>query len=214
MYKLIIVEAVAFCKNNQAYMVVVFQLSPDTTPFNHITYVPGSFPASPYSVIRSYVMDVKMVGAPIQLSDQVFSSGEVGDGIRKQALILNTAKGLVVITGCAHPGVVKVVTRAQQHLKRDVYLAMGGFHRKGMSASEIQGIIIMLQEMGVKRLPPATVRERWPWLFFDRSRAMFSSQGAWERLLRHLQRKLSSTNLVLAKHDHSCAYIIFLRKFP
>ena len=152
MYKLIIVEAVAFCKNNQAYMVVVFQLSPDTTPFNHITYVPGSFPASPYSVIRSYVMDVKMVGAPIQLSDQVFSSGEVGDGIRKQALILNTAKGLVVITGCAHPGVVKVVTRAQQHLKRDVYLAMGGFHLKGVSASEIQGTIIMLQEMGVKKI--------------------------------------------------------------
>jgi hypothetical protein len=88
---------------------------------------------------------------------------------------------------------------------------MGGFHLIGMSASEIQTIIIMLREMGAKRLPPATVRERWPWLFLDRSGAMISSQGAWERLLRLLQRKLSSTNLVLAKHDHGCAYIIFSR---
>jgi hypothetical protein len=39
MYKLIIVEAVAFCKNNQAYMVVVLQLSPDNTPFNHFYYI-------------------------------------------------------------------------------------------------------------------------------------------------------------------------------
>ena len=276
MYKLIIVEAVVFCKNNQAYMVVVFQLSPDNTPFKHfllynirteylvlvghkgdvslwlssnmentqpqaaplkitvifnnlayntllrtswgfaclvetagrailfdaggdgevllsnmnhlgvdpgtidmvvlshihadhtggledflhssshpLTYVPESFPASFYSVIRSYGVDVKMVGAPIQLCDQVFSSGEMGDGIREQALILDTAKGLIVITGCAHPGVVKVVTRAKQHLNRDVYLAMGGFHLKGMSASEIQGIIIMLQEMGVKKIAPS-----------------------------------------------------------
>jgi 7,8-dihydropterin-6-yl-methyl-4-(beta-D-ribofuranosyl)aminobenzene 5'-phosphate synthase len=56
-------------------------------PSSHpITYVPESFPASFYSVIRSYGVDVKMVGAPIQLSGQVFSSGEMGNGIREQAL--------------------------------------------------------------------------------------------------------------------------------
>lgn len=79
----------------------------------------------------------------------------MGDGIREQALILDTAKGLIVITGCAHPGVVKVVTRAKQVLNRDAYLAVGGFHLKGMSASEIQAIIIMLQEMGVKKVAPS-----------------------------------------------------------
>jgi hypothetical protein len=36
MYKLITVEAVVFCKNTRAYMVVVFQVPPDNTSFNHI----------------------------------------------------------------------------------------------------------------------------------------------------------------------------------
>ena len=118
------------------------QLNPQVT-----TYIPESFPASFQQAVKSCGVDVKTVGAPVQLSGQLFSSGEMGEEIREQALILDTAKGLVVITGCAHPGVVNVVRKAKEHLNRDVYLLMGGSHLKGMSSSQVQGIITKLKEM-------------------------------------------------------------------
>lgn len=46
----------------------------------------------------------------------------------EQALLLETHKGLVIITGCAHPGIVHLLEVAQQRLKKPIYLVLGGFH--------------------------------------------------------------------------------------
>jgi 7,8-dihydropterin-6-yl-methyl-4-(beta-D-ribofuranosyl)aminobenzene 5'-phosphate synthase len=126
------------------------QLNPKVT-----TYLPESFPATFQQAIKSCGVDVKTVGAPVQLSGRVFSSGEMGEGISEQALILDSAKGLIVITGCAHPGVVNVVRKAKQRFDRDVYLFMGGSHLKGMSSRQVQEIITVLKEMGVKKVAPS-----------------------------------------------------------
>ena len=119
------------------------------------TYLPESFPASFQQGLKSCGVNVKTVGVPMQLSDGVFSSGEMGDSIREQALILDTTKGLIVITGCAHPGVANVVRKAKEQLNRDVYLVMGGSHLKGMSTIQIQEIITLLREIGVKKVAPS-----------------------------------------------------------
>ncbi len=53
---------------------------------------------------------------------------------KEQSLIIDSKKGLVVITGCAHPGVVNIVERAKELMKKDkVYLVLGGFHHPPIS---------------------------------------------------------------------------------
>jgi 7,8-dihydropterin-6-yl-methyl-4-(beta-D-ribofuranosyl)aminobenzene 5'-phosphate synthase len=79
----------------------------------------------------------------------------MGDRIKEQALILETMNGLVVVTGCAHPGIVNVVRKAKALLKQDVYLALGGFHLMGMSRKQIGEIIHQLKSMGVKQVAPS-----------------------------------------------------------
>ncbi len=65
----------------------------------------------------------------IKICDNVFTTGEMGTDIKENALIIRTVKGLVVITGCAHPGIVEIVQKAKQMFPGDdVYLVMGGFH--------------------------------------------------------------------------------------
>jgi len=50
-------------------------------------------------------------------------------GTLENALIIQTAKGLVIITDCAHPGIMEIVQRAKSMFPKDfVYLVMGGFH--------------------------------------------------------------------------------------
>ena len=63
-----------------------------------------------------------------KLFDDVYSTGALrGFFIKEQALAIKTKKGLVIITGCAHPGVVNLVKAAQQ-IDKKIYLVLGGFH--------------------------------------------------------------------------------------
>ena len=79
----------------------------------------------------------------------------MGRTIKEQALIVDTAEGLIVITGCAHPNVADMAEQAQVYLGKDIYLLMGGFHLGGRSDAEIQAIIQRLQALGVKKLAPS-----------------------------------------------------------
>jgi len=122
----------------------------------HITVcLPESFPVSFQKAIRSGGAFVKAVGSPMRIFDKVYSSGEMGDWIREQALVLETSNGLVIITGCAHPGIVNIVRKAREHFKDDVYLVMGGFHLGGKANAQIQEVIHSLKELGVKKVAPS-----------------------------------------------------------
>ena len=78
----------------------------------------------------------------------------MGTGIEEQALILRTTEGIIVITGCAHPGVVEMTKKAKEIVKEDILLVMGGFHLHNHSASTIDSIIEQFRKIGVKYAGP------------------------------------------------------------
>jgi 7,8-dihydropterin-6-yl-methyl-4-(beta-D-ribofuranosyl)aminobenzene 5'-phosphate synthase len=122
----------------------------------HVTvYLPESFPASFRQAIQDCGARVKTVGKPAQLFAQVHSTGEMGEWIKEQSLILETPKGLVVITGCAHPGIVQIAERSKGLLKKDIYMVVGGFHLAGTSITRICKIIQKLKDLGVEKVAPS-----------------------------------------------------------
>jgi 7,8-dihydropterin-6-yl-methyl-4-(beta-D-ribofuranosyl)aminobenzene 5'-phosphate synthase len=58
------------------------------------------------------------------------ASGLVEDNIPEDSsLVLDTPKGLVIITGCGHAGIVNIVTLAEKHFAdRPIYGIVGGLH--------------------------------------------------------------------------------------
>jgi hypothetical protein len=54
--------------------------------------------------IKRYRCEVIEVSNGTKISKGVATTGELNRGIKEQAVLLNTQKGLIVITGCAHPG--------------------------------------------------------------------------------------------------------------
>jgi 7,8-dihydropterin-6-yl-methyl-4-(beta-D-ribofuranosyl)aminobenzene 5'-phosphate synthase len=79
----------------------------------------------------------------------------MGDWLKEQSLILETPKGLVIITGCAHPGIVQIVAKAKDLLKKDIYMVVGGFHLIGTSTTRILEIIQKLKDFGVEKVAPS-----------------------------------------------------------
>ncbi len=68
--------------------------------------------------------EVTMVKDPIQIRDNVFSSGEL-EGI-EQSLAVKTDRGIFVLTGCAHPAMKSILGAAAKFGK--LYGIAGGFH--------------------------------------------------------------------------------------
>ena len=95
---------------------------------------------------------VVVVAKLVEICKNVYVTTPTGDDVIEQALVLDTKKGLVVITGCSHPGVAKIARKAKEELKRDIYMICGGTHLSQRSEPDVQSAIAGLKELGVKRV--------------------------------------------------------------
>jgi 7,8-dihydropterin-6-yl-methyl-4-(beta-D-ribofuranosyl)aminobenzene 5'-phosphate synthase len=108
------------------------------------------------------------VSAPMEIATNISSTGEMRAGIPEQALIVETAKGLVVITGCAHPGIDLIAAQATRQTGREIYLLAGGFHLSGASDRRVRDLISRLKALDVKKVAPShCTGERAAELFRD-----------------------------------------------
>ncbi|MEW6685936.1 MAG: MBL fold metallo-hydrolase [Candidatus Edwardsbacteria bacterium] len=117
-------------------------------------FLPHSFPSTFKKEITALGAQYIEVKEPIEICQDVFSTGELGSSIKEQSLVIKTEKGLVIITGCAHPGIVDIVKKTKKLLNQNIYLVMGGFHLLGSSKEVIEKIVYEFRKMGVKKVAP------------------------------------------------------------
>jgi len=80
----------------------------------------------------------------------VYSTGALPGSAAEQALAIETSKGLVVVTGCSHPGVVELVEAAEKQRKTDsVRLLIGGYHLLKLDAAALETVIAKLKKLKV-----------------------------------------------------------------
>jgi len=70
--------------------------------------------------------EVLEVDGPVSFAPGCLSTGELGTDILEQSLILKTVEGLMVLTGCAHPGLGTILAAAKK--TGNVFGVLGGFH--------------------------------------------------------------------------------------
>lgn len=117
-------------------------------------YLPQSFPKEFKVNLATYGAKIVDVNKSVKIAENIFSSGEIGSEIIEQSLIILTPKGQIVITGCAHPGIVQIVQRAQELFVEPILLVMGGFHLVGKSKANLSSIISTLKSLGIQYAAP------------------------------------------------------------
>lgn len=102
------------------------------------------------------VSDVVEVEAGLEIMPGIITTGELTTGpAPEQALLIDTTEGLILMTGCAHPGIVEVVHAALELTDRPVVLVLGGFHLLETTPNEIKTIIRKLHDLGVAQVAPS-----------------------------------------------------------
>ncbi len=120
-----------------------------------LVYLPEAFSKSFKQRASKIARKVISVDKPIKICEGVWSTGQLGTWMKEQSLVINTEDGLVVITGCAHPGIVNIVKKAKDIFQNQVYLVLGGFHLISYNESQVREIIRQLKELGVKKVGPS-----------------------------------------------------------
>jgi len=112
-------------------------------------YYPYSFPQGFQIHLQRCGIKTAQLHDAIKICIGVYSTGVLGSGIKEQLPVIHTDKGIIVITGCAHPGIVKIVNTARDLIGADLLLVMGGSHLAGMSKPESAEIVLYFGKSGV-----------------------------------------------------------------
>jgi len=132
-------------------------------------YIPDSFPQEFEQRVKKYGAEVVRVDASLEIDRGIYSTGEMDHGIKEQSLIINTSKGMILITGCAHPGIIEIIKQAKTVARKDIYMVIGGWHLSSVGEREIKGIIEAFLRMGIQKVAPCHCTG-------DRALAMFKNE--------------------------------------
>jgi 7,8-dihydropterin-6-yl-methyl-4-(beta-D-ribofuranosyl)aminobenzene 5'-phosphate synthase len=117
-------------------------------------FLPSKTPDAFVKEVRQIAANVTVVNKPTTICEGAVVLGPMGDQIIEQALVVDTNKGLVIITGCSHPGVEVIARKAKAELHRDIHMVLGGTHLLRHSDDDLQAVIDTFQKLGVQRVAP------------------------------------------------------------
>jgi 7,8-dihydropterin-6-yl-methyl-4-(beta-D-ribofuranosyl)aminobenzene 5'-phosphate synthase len=132
-------------------------------------YIPNTFSQEFEQRVKDHGAKVVRVETPLEIDREIYSTGEMDHGINEQSLLIQTPKGILLITGCAHPGIVEIIKKAKSITNEDTYMAIGGWHLSSAGEREIKGIIEAFLRKGIQRVAPSHCTG-------DRAMAMFKRE--------------------------------------
>ena len=113
--------------------------------------VPETFSNNFFKIPEKTGSVTELVSKPVQVCNGLYSTGVLGRAIPEQSMVLNTAKGLVVMTGCSHPGIINILTQVKNDFGKEIYMVFGGFHLMNSSEEQINEIIEQMHQLGVQK---------------------------------------------------------------
>jgi 7,8-dihydropterin-6-yl-methyl-4-(beta-D-ribofuranosyl)aminobenzene 5'-phosphate synthase len=110
--------------------------------------------------IKSFGVNVVEVSGLLGIKDNIYSTGEIEGRFRnisisEQALVVNSENGLIVTTGCAHPGILTILKEVKKNFPdKKIFSALGGFHLLDKERKDIELIVSEFKKMGIKKVGP------------------------------------------------------------
>jgi len=104
--------------------------------------------------IKNNGANVKESSASREIFKGISTTGELGTKIKEQSLIVDTAGGYALITGCAHPGLSTILRKAGSLRKGMPSLLLGGFHLYDKKDKELKKLAAELKKMLPGQIAP------------------------------------------------------------
>lgn len=103
----------------------------------------------------------KVVDSFLEICENVYTTGPFrgrykDKEIEEQALLVKTDKGVSVVCGCSHPGIIKFIEKVKSEFPEDkVYAALGGFHLIDEDNRVVRYLVEEIKNLGVENIGPS-----------------------------------------------------------
>lgn len=120
-----------------------------------------------------------------EIYEKIYTTGRIegeykGEPMPEQSIVIKSKNGLVIATGCSHPGIVKIVERVKELFPDEkIYMVLGGFHLLNKDRREVEYIVERMKNLGVEKVGAThCTGESAIKIFHDRYGENFVSMGA------------------------------------
>jgi 7,8-dihydropterin-6-yl-methyl-4-(beta-D-ribofuranosyl)aminobenzene 5'-phosphate synthase len=121
---------------------------------NVTVYFLATFPPGFKESLNCAGIETVEVNDPVRICKGVYSTGALGSWMKEQSLIVSTVRGVIVVTGCAHPGIVHILQTVKKFNAEPILLVMGGFHLRAMRKAQLEETIANIRKLGVEKIGP------------------------------------------------------------
>lgn len=97
---------------------------------------------------------VPVTGDAVQAFPWISVQGEMQGAAWEDCLTVDTPRGLVVIVGCAHPGIIPMLEKIRKTTGRPIHMVIGGFHLLSTPPDETARIVAGFKALGVQYAGP------------------------------------------------------------
>lgn len=125
-----------------------------TSIFSNTCFIPNSSSDELRNTITSSSGKFVSIEGMAEIYPNVWSSGKLSGSMHEQALVLKIHEKLIILTGCAHPGIVEITKHVISLFKEPVYMVLGGFHWYETPIEAVKNSVKQLQDLGVKKIAP------------------------------------------------------------
>lgn len=119
-----------------------------------IVYLLKSFSQEIKDRTENSCAEIVEITSPAYFCERVATTGNLDAEIAEQSLVLETENGLIIITGCAHLGIVSVIQSVKELFEQDIYMVLGGFHLSTATDVELMKIVEEFRKCGIKKVGP------------------------------------------------------------
>ena len=124
-------------------------------------FVHDAFSGQTLGLIREYA-EPRIIGEWTEITDGIAVTGPLGTDIREQSLAVAVPDGFLVITGCAHPHISRIIDRVSREGR--VWGIIGGFHAvTGEDIDALAGAAYLSASHCTERI--RELQERYPETF-------------------------------------------------
>ncbi|RLD98765.1 MAG: MBL fold metallo-hydrolase [Aquificota bacterium] len=109
----------------------------------------------------TFAKEAEHLGAKVIIRDRMkeitpgaMTTGVLPGPLLEQGLLIHGSRGWVLLTGCAHPGIVAMVETATKLVKEPLHLVMGGFHLMNLPAPQVAAVARQLLSLEAALVAP------------------------------------------------------------
>ncbi|GAB6189836.1 MBL fold metallo-hydrolase [Marinitoga arctica] len=118
------------------------------------SFIPSNFPSDLLNKLKNKTKIVSC-NKIVKIDENIYSTGTFDGNIPEHSLVLKTSKGLVVITGCAHPKIENILNFVKESFGEKLHAVIGGFHFYKLYEEKLFVRLDRIKKTGVEYLLPS-----------------------------------------------------------